>query len=104
MTATAVGVDPIEHVALLADPLRRQIVVLLADEQLCTCHLVEALGASQPTVSYHLKALREAGWVRGEQAGRYTYYELQPAGLAALADALGALARRAAGPARRRPA
>src|SRR5699024_3533850 len=94
--------ERLEQVALLADPLRRRIVTLLSDEQLCTCHLVDATGATQPTVSYHLKTLREAGWVRSEPAGRYTYYELDPAALAALAEVLGDLARRADDAGRRR--
>ena len=102
MTATRSPAVQLEPVVLLADPLRRHIVTLLADEQLCTCHLVEATGASQPTVSYHLKALREAGWVRSEPAGRYTYYELDPAGIMGLAEVLEDLARRAGGVGRRR--
>lgn len=96
------AIGGLEQVALLADPLRRQIVTLLADEQLCTCHLVDATGASQPTVSYHLKQLREAGWVRSEPAGRYTYYELDTRGLSALAVEIVALAGRADSADRRR--
>ena len=83
------GLDAVE---VLADPLRRDIVRMLADEQLCTCHLVEMTGAAQPTVSYHLKVLRDAGWVRAEPAGRYTYYILDPAPVEALAGALHGLA------------
>ncbi|MEX0869440.1 MAG: metalloregulator ArsR/SmtB family transcription factor [Nitriliruptoraceae bacterium] len=103
MNATVAAPDErLEPVALLADPLRRRIITLLADEQLCTCHLVDATGATQPTVSYHLKALREAGWVRSEAVGRYTYYELDPEGLRVLAEALGDVARRASEAGRRR--
>jgi ArsR family transcriptional regulator len=71
---------------LLADPVRARIVELLAEESLCTCHLVEALEAKQPLISYHLKALREAGLVDTEPWGRFTYYRLVPEAL----DALGA--------------
>ncbi|MEX2503820.1 MAG: metalloregulator ArsR/SmtB family transcription factor [Egicoccus sp.] len=97
MTA-AVSTDvsaALDAVGLLADPLRRRIVALLVDEELCTCHLVEETGAVQPTVSYHLKHLREAGWVRSERVGRYTYYRLEASALAAVAEALGGLAERA---------
>lgn len=91
-------------VEALADPLRRDIVARLATEALCTCHLVEMTGAPQPTVSYHLKVLREAGWVEPEPAGRYTYYRLRPEAVGALASALADLAERAGrGQERRRP-
>ena len=80
---------------LLADPLRLHIVELLAVEQLCTCHLVEATGASQSNVSNHLRALRQAGLVEAEPAGRFTYYRLLPGPLAALGQALGGIAERA---------
>jgi ArsR family transcriptional regulator len=73
---------------LLADPLRLQIVLALAREQLCTCHLEAITGAKQTTVSHHLRALREAGVVVGEADGRFTWYRLAPG---AFADALAAL-------------
>ena len=68
-TTSATGAGVLDAVEVLADPLRRRIVVALATEELCTCHLVDMTGAPQPTVSYHLKVLREAGWVRAEPAG-----------------------------------
>lgn len=93
MTAlTRPHADVLDDVEVLADPLRREIVRRLAHEQLCTCHLVEMTGARQPTVSYHLKALRDAGWVESEPAGRYTYYRLVPARVVALGQALHDLA------------
>jgi ArsR family transcriptional regulator len=70
-------------IRLLADPLRARIVALLAVEALCTCHLVEELAIPQPTVSHHLRALREAGLVVAEPQGRFTYYRLLPEPLAA---------------------
>jgi ArsR family transcriptional regulator len=94
----------LDAVAVLADPLRRKIVARLAEEELCTCHLVDLTGAPQPTVSYHLKVLRDAGWVRAEPAGRYTYYMLEPEPLAGLASDLGALADRLSTAPPRRPA
>lgn len=89
--------------ALLADPVRRRVVELLAAEALCTCHLVDELGVKQPTVSHHLRVLREAGVVATEPCGRFTYYRLRPEALDRLADGLAALAdtARAAGDARR---
>ncbi|SNS76477.1 ArsR/SmtB family transcription factor [Actinomadura mexicana] len=80
---------------LLADPLRAQIVSLLAGEALCTCHLVEETGARQTNISNHLRALREAGLVDAEPCGRYTYYRLRPEALDGLAVQLTRLAEAA---------
>lgn len=63
---------------LLADPLRAELVRLLADGPACTSHLVADTGAKQPNVSGHLKLLREAGVVVTEPRGRFTYYRLVP--------------------------
>ena len=81
-------------VRALADPLRRRIVELLAGEQLCTCHLVDELGATQTNVSNHLRVLREAGLVASEPSGRYTYHRLLPDRLQQLSADLAALASR----------
>ena len=78
----------------LADPTRRRIVELLASEQLCTCHLVEELPATQTNVSNHLRVLREAGLVTSEQAGRYTYHRLVPEALDELSTGLARVASR----------
>jgi ArsR family transcriptional regulator, arsenate/arsenite/antimonite-responsive transcriptional repressor len=78
----------------IADPMRQRIVELLAGEQLCTCHLVEELAATQTNVSNHLRVLREAGLVASEQAGRYTYHRLVPEGLEQLSTGLGELVSR----------
>lgn len=85
----------VDVIRLLADPLRTQIVELLAQGPACTCHLVEDTGAKQPTVSHHLKALREAGLVVAEAHGRFTYYRLLPEPLETAAAGLAALSRRA---------
>jgi ArsR family transcriptional regulator len=88
----------------LADPLRRRIVELLAGEQLCTCHLVEELGATQSNVSNHLRVLREAGLITSEQAGRYAYHRLAPERVEQLSVGLAELASRSrSAPAVKRP-
>ncbi|MEU7069777.1 metalloregulator ArsR/SmtB family transcription factor [Streptomyces narbonensis] len=71
---TSVDTDLIR---VLADPLRLQIVTLLARETLCTTHLVEETGARQTNLSNHLRVLREAGVVETEPCGRFTYYRLK---------------------------
>ena len=68
-------------VRLLADPLRAQLVEILADGPACPAYLVAETGAKQPNVSGHLKQLREAGVVEAEPRGRYTFYRLVPEAL-----------------------
>lgn len=77
---------------VIADPLRLQIVTLLARETLCTTHLVEETGARQTNLSNHLKVLREAGVVETEPCGRFIYYKLKPEVIEALAESFGELA------------
>ncbi|MFF6888459.1 ArsR/SmtB family transcription factor [Streptomyces sp. NPDC012421] len=81
-----------ELLKVLADPLRLQIVTLLARETLCTTHLVEETGARQTNLSNHLKVLREAGVVETEPCGRFTYYRLKPEVLESLAGQFAGLA------------
>ncbi|GLV95108.1 MULTISPECIES: ArsR/SmtB family transcription factor [Streptomyces] len=80
---------------VLADPLRLQIVTLLARETLCTTHLVEETGAKQTNLSNHMKVLREAGVVETEPCGRYIYYRLRPEVIEALAGQFADLAQTA---------
>ena len=77
--------------ALLADPLRLQIVEARSREQLCTCHLVDITGARQTTISNHLRVLRDAGIVLSEPEGRYTWYRLAPGAFAEALRALGVM-------------
>ncbi|MFD7408419.1 ArsR/SmtB family transcription factor [Streptomyces sp. NPDC059866] len=89
---TSVDTDLIR---VLADPLRLQIVILLAKEMLCTTHLVEETGARQTNLSNHLRVLREAGVVETEPCGRFTYYRLKPEVIASLAGQFADLAESA---------
>lgn len=77
---------------VLADPLRLQIVTLLAHETLCTTHLVAETGARQTNLSNHLRVLRDAGVVETEPCGRFTYYKLCPDVIDALAGHFAKLA------------
>jgi len=62
----------------LAEPARLVLVRLLAHHgELCVCELQEALFLAQPTVSHHLKVLREAGLVEAQRRGSWVYYRLQ---------------------------
>ena len=82
-------------VRLLADPLRAQLVEILAGGPACTAYLVGRTGAKQPNVSGHLKQLREAGVVVAEPRGRYTFYRLVPEKLHGAAVHLTELAEQA---------
>ncbi len=86
----------------LAEPLRWRIVQLLADEELCVCHLVEELGAAQPLVSHHLRILRDAGLVETERYRYWTYYRLCADALAPLRDRLDRLVAEPSAPGQRR--
>lgn len=82
-------------IRLLGDPVRAQIVTLLAAGPACTCHLVADTGAKQPNISNHLRVLREAGLVAAEPRGRFTYYRLIPDALDTAAAHLRDLAEQA---------
>jgi ArsR family transcriptional regulator, arsenate/arsenite/antimonite-responsive transcriptional repressor len=74
----------------LADPTRVAIVNHLSTaEELCVCNLVDAFELSQPTISHHLKILREAGLVESSRRGTWAFYRLVPEALEALRGTLG---------------
>ena len=75
----------------LADPTRVAIVnSLSAADEVCVCNLTATFELSQPTISHHLKVLREAGLVESTRRGTWAYYRLVPEAIAALRGALGA--------------
>ncbi|MBA2475525.1 MAG: helix-turn-helix transcriptional regulator [Actinobacteria bacterium] len=74
----------------LADPTRVAIVNRLAGtDEVCVCRLVEEFELSQPTISHHLRLLREAGLVTSERRGTWGFYRLVPEAIAGLRNALG---------------
>ncbi len=64
----------------LGDPIRLQLVDVLRQHagEVCVCELVPLFELSQPTVSHHLKVLREAGIVGSERRGLWAYYYVNP--------------------------
>ena len=74
----------------LGDPTRLEVFRLLAaqPEPICVCDIVARFEVSQPTISHHLKALRDAGLVTVSRRGVWAYYGVDPAGLALLRGAL----------------
>ncbi|GAA3966436.1 metalloregulator ArsR/SmtB family transcription factor [Gordonia caeni] len=75
----------------LADPVRLQLFSLIAshvDGEACVCDISPAVDVSQPTISHHLKVLRDAGLLVSERRGTWVYYRVVPVALQALADSL----------------
>ncbi len=74
------NVDPdIRLLAALADPTRLAIVrQLAADTETCACDFTACCDVAQPTVSHHLRVLREAGVVTSERRGTWIFYRLSP--------------------------
>ena len=64
----------------LGDPVRMQLVDVLRKHagKVCVCELVPLFDLSQPTVSHHLKKLRDAGIVGSERQGLWAYYYVEP--------------------------
>jgi ArsR family transcriptional regulator, arsenate/arsenite/antimonite-responsive transcriptional repressor len=81
--------DLAEAFAALADPVRLQLLSLIAAAgEVCACDLMAPVGRSQPTVSHHTKILAAAGLIVGEKRGRWVWWSLVPERAAALRDAL----------------
>ena len=73
----------------LADPARVTILNrLAAADEVCVCDFVSALDLAQPTVSHHLKVLRDAGLVESSRRGTWAFYRLVPEAVDALRDVL----------------
>jgi ArsR family transcriptional regulator, arsenate/arsenite/antimonite-responsive transcriptional repressor len=72
----------------LGDPVRLQLVDVLRKHagKVCVCELVPLFDLSQPTVSHHLKVLREAGLVDSERRGLWAYYYVVPDALKELSS------------------
>jgi len=86
-----IDLDPeIRLLSALADPTRLAIVrQLAADVETCACDFTSCCDVGQPTVSHHLRVLREAGIVTSERRGQWIFYRLCPD----TADRLTAIAR-----------
>jgi ArsR family transcriptional regulator len=66
-----------------ADPTRLAIIrQLIAGNEICACDFTACCEVAQPTVSHHLKVLREAGWVSTRRDGLNIYYALRPDAIA----------------------
>ncbi|WP_229074876.1 metalloregulator ArsR/SmtB family transcription factor [Actinoplanes sp. DH11] len=75
----------------LGDPVRLQLMSMIAsapDGEICVCDLTPAFELSGPTISHHLKTLREAGLVNAERRGTWVYYRARPGIMRQLAGLL----------------
>jgi len=73
----------------LADPVRLRLFSMIASvAEACVCDLTGSFEVSGPTISHHLRALREAGLVDGERRGTWVYYRTRPDAVRALSDLL----------------
>lgn len=77
----------------LGDPVRLRLLSLVASHaggEACVCDISPAFDLSQPTISHHLKVLREAGLLDCERRGTWVYYSVIPAALQQLSAVLNA--------------
>jgi len=75
----------------VADPMRLRLLSLIACHEggeSCVCDLTAAFDVTAPTVSYHLRILREAGLISSERRGTWVYYRVNPAVMARMSAVL----------------
>ncbi len=76
----------------LADPVRLRVLSAIAARaggEACVCDVSDGLDVTQPTISHHLKVLREAGLVTSERRASWVYYRVVPEALERLSAVLG---------------
>ena len=77
---------------VLAEPIRMELVQCLGAGERCVCDLTSDLGLAQSKLSFHLKAMKDAGLISARQQGRWTYYRLEAESLLWLRNWLDQLA------------
>ncbi|NEQ46180.1 MAG: winged helix-turn-helix transcriptional regulator [Leptolyngbya sp. SIOISBB] len=82
------SVEMITIFKALSEPLRVEVIELLREQEMCVCDLCDRLNVAQSKLSFHLKALKNAGLVRSHQEGRWIYYRLNLSRLIALEEYL----------------
>jgi ArsR family transcriptional regulator len=75
----------------MGDPVRLRLLSLIASHaggEACVCDLTDVFELTGPTISHHLKVLREAGLISGERRGTWIYYRVHPEALGRLSAVL----------------
>lgn len=75
----------------LSDPVRLRLLSMIAARggaEVCVCDLLDAFTQTPPTISHHLKVLRDAGLITGERRASWVYYRVVPSALTALSRLL----------------
>ncbi|GJF08271.1 transcriptional regulator [Mycolicibacterium cyprinidarum] len=89
---TAAAAEEIVHkLKALADPVRLRLFSAVASHsggEACVCDVSQGLEVSQPTISHHLKVLREAGLLTAQRRGSWVYYAVVSEALHSLTDSL----------------
>lgn len=97
--ATAAAVTMAAKFKALSDPIRLQLLSSVASHaggEACVCDISAGVNVSQPTVSHHLKVLRDAGLLTSQRRASWVYYAVVPEALATLSELLSAGADSAA--------
>jgi ArsR family transcriptional regulator len=85
------AVDLARRFKALGDPVRLRLLSMIAARgggEICVCELTDAFAVKGPTISHHLRVLREAGLIDCERRGTWVYYWILPGALAQLAQLL----------------
>ncbi|MHB1433526.1 MAG: ArsR/SmtB family transcription factor [Streptosporangiaceae bacterium] len=90
--AGAVGAEELAALfKAVADPLRLRLLSLIACHpggESCVCDLTPEFDVTAPSISYHLKVLREAGLISSERRGTWVYYRVMPQAMARMSAVL----------------
>ncbi|WP_027409358.1 ArsR/SmtB family transcription factor [Anoxybacteroides tepidamans] len=77
MRETILEIENASHILkLLGDKTRLTIIAILSKRECCVCELLEVFDMSQPSVSQHLRKLKDAGLIKEERRGQWIYYSL----------------------------
>jgi len=77
-----------DRLKALSNPVRLRMVDLIYDGggEICVCEFTEHFDLSQPTISHHLKVLRDAGLIRSRRDGTFVYHRVVPGAFTGLSD------------------
>jgi ArsR family transcriptional regulator len=89
--AASEALTPARMFKALGEPVRLRLMSMIASHsggEACVCDLTDTFELSQPTISHHLKVLKESGLVSSERRGTWVYYRANPEALASMSDLL----------------